>query len=263
MKPDTLANLLIKHKIIQPMAIDDPEWYDAGETKRQVLGVSEELEDMEEHASAAAFSVYEVMKERDELRSKLEAAEKDARSAIASLNETSKFSTESIAALTQNLEAAERSAVTASIEVERLGRSNASMKEALIEITTCPTCEGSGKYRHECQACLSGYGKCTCQTDPPATCPQCEGVGKHFWDSKLVEQALSAAPPSEWVRKDKLMEALTNLQNMTLDYDRDMKESKSKDAAIEAAWRWWDTDTGNYDDFEVKVLPLITEARKQ
>lgn len=75
-------------------------------------------------------------------------------------------------------------------EVERLKQKVQRIESALKEITTCPTCEGTGKWTPECHACLAGYGTCTCKNDPPETCPQCEGTGREYWKSEQAKAYL-------------------------------------------------------------------------
>lgn len=64
------------------------------------------------------------------------------------------------------------------------------LREALDEVTTCPTCNGEKVWTPECQGCLSGYGSCTCTTEKPMPCPQCDGSGRDFAGSDKARAAL-------------------------------------------------------------------------
>lgn len=65
--------------------------------------------------------------------------------------------------------------------------------EALKEVTTCETCEGTGKWMPECYACLSGEpDRCSCISQQPEPCPQCNGSGREFHGSKKAETVYCA-----------------------------------------------------------------------
>lgn len=76
-------------------------------------------------------------------------------------------------------------------DVERLRNEIKTLKDALLEITTCQTCMGSGQYTPECYGCLSGIGSCTCKTDPVEKCPQCQGTGREYYDSEKAKQCVT------------------------------------------------------------------------
>jgi hypothetical protein len=44
---------------------------------------------------------------------------------------------------------------------------------AALELFKCETCNDTGDWQPECDACLSGEGRCRCAELPDEPCPQC------------------------------------------------------------------------------------------
>lgn len=78
----------------------------------------------------------------------------------------------------------------------------AEMRNALIPFQ-CETCNGTHKFKYECQSCLSGEGECTCDKQDDEPCPQCqscEGI-KQIYSN--LERAISCECGKGWLSPEK------------------------------------------------------------
>jgi len=83
-------------------------------------------------------------------------------------------------------------------QLHQLDAAIVAAREAL-EMCACETCNGTHKFKFECQACLSGEGTCSCDRQDEEPCPQCQSAPmKEFYDKR--DHALSQIQACE-VRK--------------------------------------------------------------
>jgi len=116
--------------------------------------------------------------------------------------------------LKHDLKNAEYAAKLAGEASKNLEEKCAEMREVL-KWFKCETCHGSEQFTPECQGCLTGEGKCTCQNEPPEPCPQCQAIPeiKKYYD--LKKHALSTDCGKGWVSPAKAQMLVKSLELTT------------------------------------------------